>query len=92
MSLAIEYKNRTNGTGHWFDADTMRFFGSRIGIARKKGDDFYFVSSEKPPHGPRRYSVRKMDINGKIETVGEFCSMSKYMAEKQVKLLSGSSY
>ena len=92
MSLAIEYKNRTNGQGHWFDPETMRFFKSKIGIVRKKGDDYYFVSSEKFMDDPRMYSVRKMDITGDITTIGDFCSMTRYLAEKQVKLLSESTY
>lgn len=92
MSLAIEYKNRTDGHGHWFDPETMRFFKSRVGIIRSKGDDYYFVSSEKPPHGPRMFSVRHMDIGGDINTIGEFCSLTRYMAEKTVKQLAGSSY
>ncbi len=92
MSLEIEYRNRTQGVGHWFDPETMRFFKSRIGIIRSKGDDYYFVSSEKPPHGNRAFSVRHMDIKGDIKTIGEFCSFTKYMAEKRVKELAGSSY
>ena len=92
MSLQIEYKNRNNGGGHFFDTDTMRFFSSRIGIIRSKGDDYYFVTSERPPHGPRQFSVRHMDIDGDINTVGDFCSLTRYMAEKTVKQLAGSSY
>ena len=86
--LQIEYKNRhyENGTeGHYFDADTMRFFKSRIGIARRcKSGIWYFVTSEQPPHGPRMWSVRKMELDGDINTVGEFCSLSQYMANKLV--------
>jgi hypothetical protein len=92
MSLEIEYKNRNNGGGHWFDKETMRFFKSRVGIIRSKGDDYYFVSSEQPPHGKRMFSVRHMDIGGDIKTIGEFCSLTRYMAEKTVKQLAGSSY
>ena len=92
MSLQIEYKNRNNGHGHFFDAATMRFFKSRIGIIRSKDDDYYFVTSERPPHGPRQFSVRHMDIKGSIKTIGEFCSLTRYMAEKTVKQLAGSTY
>ena len=90
MSLQIEYRNRTNGTGHWFDVKTMKFFGTIIGLVRSKGKDYYFVSSEKPPHGKRAYSVRHMDAKGGIHTIGEFCSYTKYMAEKIVRTLAGS--
>lgn len=85
MSLQIEYRNRTHGNGHFFDADTMRFFNSRIGAVDVKGDDWYFVTSERCDWGsgsPRMFSVRKMDIDGEIETVGEFNSLTRYRAEK----------
>ncbi len=88
MSLKTEYKNRTDGKGHFFDADTMHFFKSRIGLVRLKGDDWYFTTSERPPHGERMFSVRKMDTKGKIKTVGEYCSMTRYQAEKLLKELT----
>jgi len=88
MSLEIEYRNRTNGNGHFFDSDTMRFFKSRIGEVRLKGNDWYFITSEKPPHGERRYSVRKMQLDGDIETIGAFCEMSRYEAQKKLKQLT----
>lgn len=82
MSLEIEYRNRTDGAGHWFDADTMRFFRSRIGKVRIKDGIWFFVSSEKPPREPRMFSVRRMELDGDINTVGEFCSMTRYQANK----------
>jgi len=62
--------------GHWFDPDTMRFFGTRLTQHAYELTDGrrLFVSSEQPPHGPRRWSLRAQDPNtGKIDTVGEFC-------------------
>ena len=88
MSLEIEYKNRMDGKGHFFDADTMDFFKSRIGLVRLKGNDWFFTTSEKPPHGDRMFSVRKMDIKGNIQTIGDFCSMTRYQAEKLLKELT----
>jgi len=87
MSLQIEYKHRTKGRGYFFDPDSMRFFKSRIGAVRIKDNIWFFVTSEKPPHGPRMYSVRRMELNGKINTVGEFCSMTAYQANKLFKEL-----
>lgn len=84
------YRER-NPDGHWFDPDTMRFFGTRLGRAFwvRGTDTIYFVTSEKPPHGPRAYSVRRMDSEGEIETVGDFCSMTyaqaNRMAEREAK-------
>lgn len=88
MSLEIEYRNRTNNTGHFFDSDTMRFFRSRIGAVRIKDGIWYFVTSERPPHGSRAYSVRRMELDGDITTVGEFCSMSRYQANKLLNELA----
>lgn len=88
MSLEIEYKNRTHDRGHFFDTDTMRFFKSRIGAVRIKNGIWYFITSERPPHGKRAYSVRKMELDGDIETVGEFCSMTSYQANKLLKKLA----
>jgi len=86
MGLQIEYKNRclqSGRTGHFFDGDTMRFFNSRIGLSRHcKNGIIYFVTSEKPPHGDRMYSVRKMEVDGGINTVGKFCAYTRYMAYK----------
>jgi hypothetical protein len=64
---------------HWFDADTLRFFASRV------HDDLYggryFVTSECDKGfgtlgsawgGKRRYTVRMVNADGSIETVGTF--------------------
>jgi hypothetical protein len=60
---------------HWFEKDTMRFFKSRVGdraYADGRGGA-YFVSSEKGPHGPRKYTIRKYDPKKcSIETIGKF--------------------
>ncbi len=82
MSLEIEYKNRTGGNGHWFDPETMGFFKSKIGRSRMIRNIIYFVSSEKPPHGDRKYSVRRMDKSGDITTVGPFCEYSSFKANQ----------
>lgn len=60
--------------GHWFDADTMRFFRSRIGHkAYPVSDGAFFVTSERyDDDSPRLYTVRRAYDSGEIETVGEF--------------------
>jgi hypothetical protein len=53
----------------------MRFFKSRVGerIYPDGRGGAFFVSSEKGPHGPRAYSVRRYDAaKCGIDTVGEF--------------------
>jgi hypothetical protein len=65
---------------YWFSPDTMRFFGTRIGKVVQVGQVWLFITSEKPPHGPRAYSVRRMTETGDISTVGEFCVMTRGQA------------
>jgi len=66
--------------GHYFDDDTMRFFGSRVGPARMVGDAYYFITSERNGgNNPRLYSLRFMPFDEKsvtdgvmVETIGDF--------------------
>lgn len=47
---------------HFLDADTMRFFKSRIGWIIPIGEDeAVFTESQRGPHGPREHSVRYWD-------------------------------
>lgn len=56
--------------GHWFDRDTIEFFNSRIGPLVKGR---YFISSERAPHNPRKWSIRKVNWKtAQVDTVGEF--------------------
>jgi hypothetical protein len=74
---------------HWFDRGTMSFFGTRLPRTGRRGPGgTYFVTSEQPPHGDRRWSVRKLVGPGEIETVGEFCAMTKAQAEMLAKRLA----
>ena len=60
---------------HFFDADTMRFFNSRVGeTAYQDGrGGAYFTTSEKGPNNVRAYSVRHYDpARCGVETVGKF--------------------
>ena len=69
----------------------MRYFQSRIGLVRIKGDDWYFITSEKcrwADDSKRMYTVRKMELDGNIETIREFNELTKYQAEKLLKELA----
>lgn len=71
---------------HWFDADTLRFFRSRLpqqvyrdGTYAQPGRFAYFVTSEKYANRfsgtnlPRKWSVRRYDYDERdISTIGEF--------------------
>lgn len=63
-------------TGHWFDKDTLRFFGSRISKrVYPAPNGTYFVSSERNGDSPRLYTVRLAFLDAgkaEIRTVGEF--------------------
>lgn len=67
----IKSANRVLGH-HWFEADTMRFFRSRVldGVIGGR----YFISSEQAPGAgsSRCYTIREASESGSISTVGEF--------------------
>lgn len=62
--------------GHFFDADSKRFFNSRIGDTTWTDDKmWYFITSEKFDHkSPRLYSIRGWTPENprNIERVSEF--------------------
>lgn len=81
MSEIIDRYNPGPGR-HWFDADTKRFFRSRLpqyGFEGHGGVFFVsseqFVGSDRVP-AKRRYTVRQL-ADGNIKTIGEFNVLSK---------------
>ncbi len=76
--LIDEVKKRAcTGSPHFFDTTTMRYFSSRVSeLAWKKGDDIFFITSEKDTGhikhkgSTRAFTVRKCDKAGDIKTVG----------------------
>jgi hypothetical protein len=89
INMATIRRRYEPGEGrHWFDADTMRYFHTRLPDHGWEGPGgTYFASSEQrepyayrdirgelQPATPRRYSVRKLAGPGKIDTIGEFHS------------------
>ncbi len=67
--LAVVHANDEAGR-HWFEADTMEFFKTRLESDLIGG--CYFITSERGPYGPRAFSIRLADEDGHIQTVGEF--------------------
>lgn len=74
---------RQTHKGHWFDDDTLRFFGCRVMSTVWGGR--WFITSEKDAgvlmsdgtlrsawNGERRYTIRLAKADGDIDTVGEF--------------------
>lgn len=68
----IKAANRAAGN-HFFDADTMEFFRSRVegGVI---GGRFFITSEQFDDAAPRRFTIREAREDGSIETAGEFQS------------------
>lgn len=72
---AIQRANEKSG-GCWFSPDTMAFFRSRTYPGVYGGR--FFISSEKQTGcftgntHPRLFTIREVDVEGDIGTVGEF--------------------
>jgi len=86
--IKVAQKNRAIGR-HWFDADTMDFFTTRIESGLILGS--YFITSEQyDDDAPRLFTVRHAEESGEINTVGEFQGYkSAYLAEKAIRELQG---
>lgn len=74
----VKARNREAGQ-HWFSPSTMRFFRSKVARWTKTAADgrVYFVSSEQfvgssGIASPRQYTVRVQQLDGSIDTIGEF--------------------
>lgn len=74
FSNVLDYYERKQPDGHWFDRDTLRFFGSRLpSIAYETNAGLLFITSERDFDGQRRYyNVRRQTVDGHIKTVGPF--------------------
>lgn len=56
---------------HFFDADAMRFFNSRVGSALYAGR--YFITSERfSADTPRMYTIREADDEGCINNASAY--------------------
>mgnify|MGYP001584311663 FL=1 len=85
--LEDEVRKRAEKHGsHFFDADSMRFFSSRVSelmwsegdMKNYENESIYFITSEadrghiQHSGSVRAYTVRKIDRDGDIDTIGEF--------------------
>ncbi len=66
----IQQANRKAGR-YWFSPDTMEFFETIIESEVIAGQ--YFISSEKPPHVPRAFTIRRANEQAHISTIGTLC-------------------
>lgn len=62
--------------GHFFSAGATRFFSShysQIAYYQPQTDCYFFVSSEQfDSKTPRRYTVRRLNLSGGVDTIGDF--------------------
>lgn len=102
ISIAWSSKELVNqyqylSSGHFFDADTMRFFKSRVTENYKRVDDYtaLFITTEKGPSGIRLATIREAKIvtfvresDGRhcqkieINTVNDFNKMTLAQAKR----------
>jgi hypothetical protein len=75
----VKQANREAGQ-HWFDFESMNFFGSKVYPTLYGGK--YFVSSEYTGFEKvtRAFSVREAHEDGSIGTVGEFLGYNTFEA------------
>ena len=83
FSEVRDFYQRNQSDGHWFDADSMRFFKTKLpGSAYETSAGVLFVTAETNPSGEKRYSVRRQLVNGGINTVGDFHSFTTAAAAR----------
>ena len=90
-----EIKKANDAIGnHWFEASTMRFFGSRVGSTTypaPAGGEYFVSSEQREWNTPRCYTIRHAKVNGSIDTVGDFMAyQTRSQAVAAVKRLQQS--
>lgn len=79
----VERLNEFTGR-HFFSEGALKFFSGKIYPTIFRGR--FFVTSEKPPHGSRSYTVRMAQVDGGVETILDHCGFSsKKSAEKFIE-------
>lgn len=74
---------------HWFEKETMRFFNTRIHGRNLIGGRYFITSERMDERFPYRYSVRKINLDGSVDTIGDFRQhASLEAAKKAAKQLS----
>lgn len=94
-------KRRNQAIGQkWFEADAMRLFNTRIARqVHPVPDGMLFVTSETPDSAtPRRYTVRFISDEGKVEALEDFRAWGSapqahsFARAEQKRRLDGLSY
>ncbi len=89
--IAIANKNIGH---HWFDKDSMRFFASRVCWGEVYAGCFFISSEQDKPRQPfRRYTIRKANDRGEIDTHGDFQQYTSLaMAKRAARKLAPEDY
>ncbi len=90
MTTIRSHYRRLKPDGHWFDVETMRFFKTKLSGSGEKRPDgsIWFVSRETNPCDETRWSVRRMDPEGDIHTIGRFHSYEDEAAARDAMRLA----
>jgi hypothetical protein len=79
---------RRRSRGHWFNSDTLKFFSCRLpDMAYQVGKCSWFVSSEKPKGGKRRYAIRMMNAFGDVLTIDKGFVSEASAERRMLKLI-----
>lgn len=73
--------------GYWFAPDTLRFFGSRIywhTLTEIDGGYLFISSEDNFDRTEKRFSVRSVNADYDIDTVGEFNGYETFPEAKKV--------
>jgi len=69
-----QWREIISNSGYFFTVDTMRFFDCRVAwdSLTPLGDAWLFITSERSPGGPRRYTVRAWSLEASVVSAGQF--------------------
>lgn len=69
----VKKANKENGQ-HFFDRDTLAFFGSKVylDLYTVAGRQFFVTSEDNFNRTEKGYTIREAMPDGDIETIGEF--------------------
>jgi hypothetical protein len=75
IEIVIKRYHAAHPDGHWFDRDTLRFFGCRLprtAFEALDGRRFFVTSEHNFDRTRRLFSVRVQGLDGDMDTIGEF--------------------
>lgn len=89
-AIRADHGKRNTRGANWFAADACAFFGTRFEptVWQVPGATL-FVTTEQPPSGPRRASVRAyMHATAQVRTLGPFATLTPADARAVARAIS----